>query len=186
MEINIVDTVDPSLVRIEMTLTALNQTVISMGAGPNAVERMVTKVIEKVKTPGKLNVLRIHSHGNSGVINIAGGTIDESDTLSAISISNFPQITGSLERLTPYFHPQGRVELVGCEVAVDGNGKITENSDGERLLKQLAKIWHVNVLASGNPKGLPLGSVKFIGLVVQATPAGGLSCAPAPDVTKIR
>lgn len=94
--------------------------------------------------------------------------------------------------MTPYFKPSARVELLGCYVATDFNEKksaysIKENSDGEQLIKGLAKIWQVKVLASGNTnKGLPIASIKFVGLVVQATPNGGLSCVPAPEITKIK
>ena len=93
--------------------------------------------------------------------------------------------------MTPYFKPDARVELLGCYVATESVGEhahiIKENSDGEKFIKELAKIWKVKVLASGNTgQGLPIASIKFVGLVVQATPSGGLACMPAPEITKIK
>ena len=186
MEINVVDTIDTGLVKAAMMLSSLNQVVIEVSAGPNGVDRMVTAIINKVKKPNSIDVLRIYAHGNTGIINVAGGQFDASDELSAISMTNLPKLENTLNRLTPYFTNQARVELLGCEIVTDAKGKITENSAGERLIKRLAQIWKVNVLASGNPKGLPLGSLKFHGLVVQSGMAGGLACVPAPDVTKVK
>ena len=185
MEINIVDTIDTGLVRAAMMLSSLNQVVIEISAGPNGVDRMVTAIINKVKKPNSIDVLRIYAHGNIGIINVAGGQFDASGELSAISISNLPKIEASLSRLTPYFANQARVELLGCEIVTTAKGGLTGNTEGERLIKRLAQIWRVNVLASGNPKGLPLGSLKFQGLVVRAG-LGGLACVEAPEISKVK
>ena len=186
MEINVVDTGDSGLMRVVMTLKTLNQPVIEMLPGPGGVDRMVTEVIKKAGCMNSIQVLRIYAHGNSGIINVAGGKYDESDTLSAISATNFDKIEASLRRLAPYFSANARVELQGCDVALDPSKKISPNSPGETLITKLAKTWGVDVLASGNPKELPLGSVKFVGLVVKATPGGGLTCTTAPDIAKIQ
>jgi hypothetical protein len=190
MEINIVDTVDRGLVPMWRQLVTMNQDPIEISQGPGGVERMVTKIIEKVKTTNSIDVLRILAHGNSGVIAVTGGETLEYDS-SAIAVWNLPKLEQTLKRLTPYFKPTARVELLGCYVATESVGEkdhiIKENSDGERLLKELAKIWQVNVLASGNTaRGLPIASIKFVGLVVQAYPDGGLACVPAPEITKIK
>jgi hypothetical protein len=186
MELNVIDLGDSYFVKLGMQLRALNQTVIEMLPGPNGVQRMVADIKKIAKVPGSISVLRIYAHGNSGIINVAGGEFDASDTLSAISIDNLPKIEPILSDLTPYFSQQARVELVGCLVALDSTKKISENSAGERLIKRLAQIWRVNVLASGNPKELPIAALKFVGVVVQASPGGGLTSTVPPEIGRIR
>lgn len=185
MEINVVDIGDSGLGRVVLNLKTLNQDVIEMQPGPNGVSRMVTQIIQKAASTESIDILRIYAHGNAGIINVAGGKYDESDTLSAISITNLDKIEATLRLLKPYFKRGGRVELLGCDVALDDNKTISKNSAGERLLTKLARIWSVNVLASGNPKELPLGAIKFVGLVVLATPDGGLACTAAPEISKL-
>ena len=190
MEINIVDTVDRALLPMWRQLTALNQDPMEIASGPDGVKRMIDEIIKKVKTPGSIDVLRILSHGNSGVIAITGGDRLEHAS-SAISIWNLPNLEPELRRLTPYFKPNARVELLACYVATHFDDKagfsIRENSDGEKLILELAKIWKVKVLASGRTqRGLPIASVKFVGLVVEVNPLGGLSCVPAPEMSKVR
>jgi hypothetical protein len=186
MELNVVDLGDTYFVKLGMQLRALNQTVIEMLPGPDGVRRMVTSIKTEAKGPGLIKVLRIYAHGNSGIINVAGGEYDASDQLSAISIGNLSKIEGILGELTPYFSQSARVELVGCLVALDSNKQISENSAGERLIKQLAQIWKVEVLASGNPKELPIAGLKFVGLVVQASPGGGLSSTIPTEIGRVR
>jgi hypothetical protein len=191
MEINIVDTADRDLLPIWRQLTTLKQDPMEIASGPNGVDRMITEIIKKVKTPRSIDVLRILSHGNSGVIAITGGDRLEYDS-SAISIWNMPKLEPTLRRLTPYFKPNARVELLACYVATHFDDKknafsIRENSDGEKLILELARIWQVKILASGRTeKGLPIASVKFVGLVVEANPRGGLSCVAAPEVSAVR
>jgi hypothetical protein len=186
MELNVVDLGDNYFVKLSMQLRSLNQPVIEMTPGPDGVKRMVSAIKTAAKGFKSIEVLRIYAHGNSGIINVAGGEYDASDQLSAISVGNFSKIESSLAELTPYFSPSARVELVGCLVALNGNKQISENSDGERLIKRLAQIWKVNVLASGNPKELPIAALKFVGVVVQATPAGGLSSTIPPEISRIK
>jgi len=185
MEINVVDIGDPGLGRVVLNLKTLNQDVIEMQPGPDGVSRMVNQVIQKAGSTGSIDILRIYAHGNAGIINVAGGKYDESDTLSAISITNLDKIETTLSLLKPYFKRGSRVELLGCDVALAANKTISKNSAGERLLTNLARIWSVNVLASGNPKELPLGAIKFVGLVVIATPGGGLACTVPPEISKL-
>ncbi len=192
MEINVVDTVDRGLVTVWRQLTSMNQDPIEIANGPGGVERMVAAIIAKAKKPQSISALRIYSHGNSGIFVVTGGDghRKEIEPTSMISASNLTKLASTLGRLTPYFKFGARVDLMCCYVATDSFGtdshRIKENSDGEQLIRGLAKIWRVNVLASGNTdKGLPITGLKFVGLVVQATPNGGLSCMPAPDIQKL-
>jgi hypothetical protein len=190
MEVNIVDTVDRGLATIQKQLVSLNQDPIEIPNGTKGVERMVHTIINRVKVPDSIDVLRILAHGNAGLMAITGG--EDSPLDSAISIWHLPKLEPTLKLLTPYFKPTARVELLGCYVATHldeqtDDHSIKADSEGEQLIKELARIWQVNVLASGNTaKGLPIASIKFVGLVVLATPQGGLICVPAPEITKIR
>lgn len=189
MEINVVDTVDPSLRRVWLQLVSLNQDPIEIKNGPAGVERMVVEIIERVKTPRSIDVLRIFSHGNAGVFVITGGDTNPEPS-SMLATWNLPQMEAALRTLTPYFKPTARVELLCCYVATESVGDeahiIKKNSEGEQLIKQLAKIWQVKVFASGNTeKGLPIGTIKFTGLVVLSDPGGALSCTAAPEIQKL-
>ncbi len=189
MEVNVVDTVDYGLLPIYRQLGAMNQDPIRISNGPDGVERMVDEVVKKAKTHRSISVLRIYAHGNSGVIAVTGGDMLEHAS-SAISIWYLPKLEPILARLTPYFTANAQVELYGCYVATGQNGTgwvIKKESDGEKLISHLAKIWKVRVLASGNTdKGLPIASFKYVGLVVEANPNGGLRCVPAPEINRVK
>ncbi|MEP7074923.1 MAG: DUF4347 domain-containing protein [Acidobacteriota bacterium] len=185
MEINVVDLGDSYFVKLGMQLRALNQPVIDMTPGKDGVQRMVSEIM-KIAKPASITVLRIYAHGNSGVINVAGGEYDASADLSAISVRNYPKIENILRSLNTYFKRPARVELVGCLVALDSNKQVTKNSDGENLITNLANLWQVDVLASGNPNELPIAGLKFVGLVVKASPGGGLSATAPTEISRVR
>ena len=134
-------------------------------------------------SPGSLSVLRIYSHGNKGVFNIAGEIGYDKDGKkqnysteqdgNAIAVSNIKQLEPFLRNLTPYFAPQARVELQGCLV---GGGK-----EGETLLRELARIWHVRVQATTEESAV--SAIQFTGLVVEAHPSGGLTSSPATPLS---
>lgn len=165
MNINVIDTVDPWLVHARSILLAMHKNVIEIEKGPNGVDRMVTDII-KMLAGQRISVLRIYAHGYPGAIGIATGHEYEGD-LSAIDQSELEAIRPTLQRLTPYFDPQARVELQGCLVA--------EGSKGEKLLVGLARIWQVRVQASRNELGT--GTLQFKGGVIEAEPSGALMCA---------
>ena len=188
MEINVVDTNDPWLVKPMIQLTEWKKIVIEIAAGPNGIARMVDAIIQRTlfsRTPdgrgsidghGSITVLRIYSHGNdSGEINVAAGKDENGpDLFSGISLDNLPKLSPILGRLRPYFAPNARVELLACSVA--------KKSEGEQLMLQLAKLWGVRVQAS--PNKLTVGSVNFQGPVYEANPGGGLSCAVPTELTR--
>lgn len=96
MEINIVDTVDRGLAPIYKQLVSLNQNPIEISRGDNGVERMISEIINKVKTPNSIDVLRIMAHGNSGVIAVAGGETLEYPS-SAIANWNLSKLEPTLK-----------------------------------------------------------------------------------------
>ena len=73
MEIAVVDVSDRALLRTKWRLQQLGKTVIESNLSvSNAVAQMVKDVIQTAAGPGSISVLRIYSHGNQGVFNIAG------------------------------------------------------------------------------------------------------------------
>ena len=174
MEIAVIDTIDRAMVKPMMTLQNLGKKIIEMTPGPNGIGRMVDQIGRIVEKPGSLTVLRIYAHGNSGMMNVAGGEFDETDSLSTLTLDTLPKVKHQLKQLTPYFAPGARVELLGCAVAKD--------AEGEKLLVELARIWNVRV--QGTPKEEPIAAVQFTGAVYQAAPDGGLVCVPRTEITK--
>ena len=184
MEINVVDVSDRALLRTEWRLQQLGKTVIESNPNvSNAVAQMVKDVIAAAGSPGSISVLRIYSHGNKGVFNIAGEIGYDKDGKkenystekdgNAIAVSNIKQLEPFLRNLTPYFAPQARVELQGCLV---GGGKA-----GETLLRELARIWSVRVQATTEETSI--SAIQFTGLVVEAHPSGGLTSSPATPMS---
>jgi len=174
VEINVVDTIDRDLLRAASTLRSMGKTVIELAPGPDGVARMIDEAIKQAGWQGRITVLRLYAHGNSGAINVAGGKYNEEDTLSTLTLANLTKLEDTLRRLTPYFAPGARVELLGCLVGLGG--------DGEKFIAALARVWGVRVQAS--PKELPVGSVQFTGPVYEARPDGGLICVPRTEITR--
>src|SRR5262245_1812778 len=191
MEINIVDTVDRGLLTVWRQLLSLNQNPIEISKGPDGVDRMVSKVIEVAQKPKAINVLRVYSHGNSGMFAITGGDHDI-DPSSIIADWNIQKVEPALIKLRPYFADNGRFEIYGCYVATHLDDKTDVhsfkiNSEGQQLISRLAKILGVKVLASGNTaKGLAISSIGFSGTVIQADPLGAVGCAEPIPIGKIK
>lgn len=177
MEINVIDVSDSAFQRPKLTLKDLGKTIIETnGAVSNAVGVMIRDVISAAGSPGSISVLRIYSHGNEGIFNVAGGVISGEEDGNAIAVSNIGQFEPDLRRLAPYFAPHARVELHGCLV---GKGK-----DGEKLLRKLAGVWHVRVQATTSESSM--GAVQFTGGVVEAHPSGGLTSTPGTPIASER
>jgi hypothetical protein len=174
MEINVVDTNDPWMVKPLIQLKAWNKNIVEIQSGPNGVQRMVNAIIQKAGSTHSIDVLRIYAHGRPGAINIAGGQIDAQDELSGIGLDSLAALKPQLQALTSYFAPGARVELLGCEVA--------RGSDGEKLLLALGGIWFVKV--HGQTFAVPIGTLQFGGEVIQANPGGGLSSTVGAELTK--
>lgn len=191
MEVNVVDTVDPGLRTVLRQLISMNQNPIEIPKGANGVERMVQKVIDVAQKPGAISVLRIYSHGNSGMFAVTGGDHDI-DPTSIIADWNIAKLEPTLARLSLYFANNGRLEIYGCYVATHLDDKsdvhsFKVHSEGEQLISKLARILGVKVLASGNSaKGLPIAALGFIGTVIQAEPGGAVGCAEAIPIAAIK
>lgn len=175
MEVNVVDTVDPWMQKIMMGLRARGQSMIEMPGMSHGVGYMVTKVLQ-IARPNSIEVLRIYSHGNEGVINVSGGKVDGTGDWAGIDLSNVDNVAPVLARLTSYFARQARVEVHGCLVA--------KGSEGEQFIKELSRIWNVRVQAQTTES--PIGSIQFMGAVVEAHPGGGLRTVGRTEVTDLR
>ena len=95
---------------------------------------------------------------------------------AGIDLSNVDNVAPVLARLAPYFAPQARVELYGCLAA--------KGSQGEQLIVELSRIWNVRVQAQTTES--PIGSIQFMGAVVEAHPGGGLRTVGRTEVTDLR
>ena len=91
MEVNVVDTVDPWMQKIMMGLRARGQSMIEMPGMSHGVGYMVTKVLQ-IARPNSIEVLRIYSHGNEGVINVSGGKVDGTGDWAGIDLSNVDNV----------------------------------------------------------------------------------------------
>lgn len=175
MEVNVVDTVDPGMHRIVMVLRDRGQSVLEMPGMSHGVGYMVTQVTHAAR-PGSIEVLRIYSHGHAGAVNVSGGQVEGAEDWAGIDLSNVDNVAPVLARLAPYFAPQARVELYGCLAA--------KGSQGEQLIVELSRIWNVRVQAQTTES--PIGSIQFMGAVVEANPGGGLRTVVRTEVTDLR
>ena len=169
MIIDVIDMEDPALGRdrkAQLERLGASSHKLEMYGMSNGVGQMIRE-IAKLVSPGRLQVLRIWSHGRAGGQTISGGHGGEPYRLAhwtGISIANLGALTPTLSPLKALFAAGGRAELRGCEVA--------DGPDGEHLLVGLARIWGVPVLA-----GLATQyRAEWDGTVVQASPTGGLTC----------
>jgi hypothetical protein len=177
MEINVLDTSEEKFLRVKWQLEAVGKTTIETVDFSNAVDRMIDDVIRVAKTPNSITVLRLYAHGNAGIINVRGfgqhGKKADPESRACVAIENLPKLEASLRRLAPYFAPGARVELIGCLVALD--------TEGEELLRELARIWGVRV--QGSPDASSVLSIELSGRVYEATPDGGLLCVERTEMT---
>jgi len=174
MIVDVIDMEDPELGRdrrAQLDRLGARSLQLVMYGMCNGVGQMVQDVASRVPA-GRLQVLRIWSHGRAGGQTISGGHGGEAYRVAhwtGISIANLGALTPTLSRLKPLFAPRARVELRGCEVA--------SGSDGQSLLLGLARIWGVPVLAGTATQY----RAEWDGTVAQATPTGALMCVgPTP------
>jgi hypothetical protein len=104
---------------------------INMYGMSNGVGQMISDIMQRVPM-GRLERLRIWSHGAPGMQNISAGRSGSGAVhWASLSLSNIAQVRETLAQLRPYFSSHAHVELRGCNVA--------QGSQGERLLVELAR-----------------------------------------------
>lgn len=148
-------------------LSAMGGGPISIPETPNGVDLMVSKLKERVKKMGTIDMLRIHGHGAPGIQTISCGMHLQADELSSsrsiLSTYNFDILRATLMRLNGCFAPDAHVWLLGCEVGAQ--------RQGWDLVYKLSTLWKVAVTA-GVPTqygggGLTLG---FEGNTITCSP----------------
>ena len=142
MVIDVIDVTDPLLTRTQVALERLGRSkILTYCSMSNGVGQMVVDICRLLSWK-QIEALRIWGHGDIGGQNISAGT-DGSGVVAhrtGLSPAVASEERAVLERLTPYFMPNARVELRGCAV---GRG-----ADGVAFLKRLADIWKVNVIGA--------------------------------------
>lgn len=166
MNIDVIDNEDPAVgtdCETRLNDRGVSSTHVQMFGMSNGVGQMISD-IKQVARVGGVNVLRIWSHAAPGSQNVSAGQEDQDVHWSGISTANIDAMQNTLATLTPYFSASARVELRGCEVAA--------GSDGEALLKRLARIWGVTVQGGI----VDQDGIDWVGPVHQSDSGGNLSC----------
>ena len=126
---------------------------------------MVNEVIARLRRYHSLALLRIHSHGGAGLMNVSAGQDEASPHQATIAASNLPALAPHLRRLAPCFARHGALQLMGCDVA--------QGPAGRALLRQLAAVVGVPVSAgTGSQYGGGRRTYRFEGPVQHGFPFG--------------
>jgi peptidoglycan hydrolase-like protein with peptidoglycan-binding domain len=136
--IDVVDGTDPSLVALEANdiRSAGGNPIVVFGMS-NGIEFVSRQIVARGR-PGNVMLLRFHGHGNRGLQNVTGGTIDGAPHLAAISLSNYSQIEPIIAPIKTVMLKFGSIQLLGCDV---GGGR------GSQLVSRLAGTWGAPVTA---------------------------------------
>ena len=141
--IDVIDPINPTFGSDDRGNTSV---VINTNYG---VQEVVERIVQLAKIEqGLIYQLAFIGHGMSGAQMVGVGTgrgltppeRKHAQNQQMLSHKNLPRLTATLSKLTPLFHPQGKVLLEGCNV---GEGK-----GGTLLLQGLSKIWKVPVEGS--------------------------------------
>jgi hypothetical protein len=167
MIIDVIDMEDPNLGsnrREWLDYLGASSVKIEMYGQSNGIGQMISDITRRAGL-GRLQTLRIWSHGAPGMQNVSAGASGSGAVhWASLSLTNLPQVMDTLAQLRQYFAPHAHVELRGCNVA--------QGPQGEQFLIELARIWGVPV--QGGTIVQTTG--RWAGVVVEAQPNGGLSC----------
>ncbi len=149
MKIDVIDMGDEDVaIDRENLIRAHTDGYIHMQPVSNGVQQMVDNVINRVKSSGSLNLLRIWGHGWAGgqlISSDADKKIDPGAHNNQIWGGNVYDNAYYLQNLTPLFAGDGILELHGCAVA--------DGPEGEMFLVKLAQAINVPVAASTRVQG---------------------------------
>lgn len=167
MVIDIADGTDPSVISSEVAdLRASGGDPIIVYGMSNALGHVVDRIKQRAGGYGMITILRFFGHGAPGIMGIAGGSgPDMSRHLADLGGARRRRTVRSRAEHWPYFAPNGRVELHGCNV---GQGRA-----GRRLLQSMAQTLGVP-LSAGVRTQLAGGAsnFRFEGPVRTAYPFG--------------
>ena len=165
--VDVVDGTDQSLLEYEAAdiRKAGGEPIILMGMS-NGVTVMVNHVMARLRRSRSLAVLRIHSHGASGLMNVTAGSMSGAAHGAAIALGNLADIGPQLSRLAPCFARHGAMQLMGCNV---GAGPA-----GQAMLAAVARLVGVPVSAGVQTQyGSGRATFRFEGPVQHGFPFGG-------------
>lgn len=138
--VDVVDAHDPSVAATEAAdIRAAGGEPIVLYGQSNGVAVMVGEVIRKAGRYRRIALLRIHSHGAPGSMNVTAGEEALDEHMTSLDLSTLWFTGPQLATLAPYFVPWGSTELMGCNVG--------EGAAGRRLLDNLAGLVQVPVSA---------------------------------------
>lgn len=138
--IDVVDAHDPSVGATEAAdVRAAGGEPIVLYGQSNGVAVMVSEVIRRAGRHRRIALLRIHSHGAPGSMNITAGEEALDEHMTSLDLSTLWYTGPQLAALAPYFVPWGSTELMGCNVG--------EGSSGTQLLNRVAGFLQVPVSA---------------------------------------
>jgi len=176
--LHVIDVTDPDLLMHEAAQLGNEDPILLRRGLPDAVEMMVQRILDTVRRGGRpIGTLTFHGHGLPGIQSLAGGipTVEspvETEWVLAriaphardvLSNRNLDSIRPALGRLRGRFSRRGKVRLMGCYV---GRGL-----EGRRLLRSLAGIWQVPVVAGVDRQAAgDLATYSFEGPVVAEFP----------------
>ncbi len=165
--IDVVDAHDPSAVTTEAAdVRAAGGEPIVLYGQSNGVAVMVTEVTRRAGRHRRIALLRIHSHGAPGSMNVTAGEEAQDEHMTSLDLSTLWYTGPLLATLAPYFVPWGATELMGCDV---GHG-----ASGTRLLDGVARSLQVPVSAGVRTQfGGGHSTFVFEGPIKTAYPYGG-------------
>ncbi len=123
--VDVVDAHDPDSLTGEVAdIRAAGGNPIVMYGMSNGVGQAVFDIRSRNPSPGKIAIVRFHSHGAPGDMNVSAGTGGDSKAdLSGISHDNLTLVAPALRSLTPHIASYGCVEFHGCDVGAGVNGR---------------------------------------------------------------
>jgi hypothetical protein len=163
--IDVVDGTDPSLLALEAAdIKAAGGDPIVVFGMSNGLEFVMRQIAARGRRNNVL-LLRIHGHGNNGLQNVTGGTINGAPHMASISLQNYAASEPSLNLIRPVLAPLGSVQLLGCDVGGGGPGK--------QLVARLAQTWGVPVTAGLHTQfGGGNDTFRFEGPTISSFPRG--------------
>ena len=177
MIIDVIGGSDRGPTRNEVTqLKAAGGDPIIVNGMPNAVGQLAKRIIERAGSHGMITLRRFHGELALGIAGSASGRERERSTrLTNLLGRRRTGAQRALAALRPYFAPNGRVELHGCQVE--------RGAAGRRLIQSLAATLGVPVSAGVRAHhGGVRKAFEFEGPVRTAYPGGAVRGTSATGV----
>lgn len=164
--LDVVDGTDESLLENEAAdIRRAGGDPIILHGMSNGVAVMVNQIFARLNRSRSLALLRIHSHGMPGLMNVSAGTMPGTRHHAGVGVGNLTDIAPQLRRLATCFVRHGALQFMGCDV---GRGPA-----GKALLTQVAALVGVPASAGvGTQYGSGRATFRFEGAVQHGFPFG--------------